>query len=67
VALGEVQFLSQWDWEGAERSFQRAIELDRSHTEAFLLYGQLMVARGKLEAGLALKQKAAEARSSFRR
>jgi DNA-binding winged helix-turn-helix (wHTH) protein/Tfp pilus assembly protein PilF len=60
VALGEVQFLSEWDWQGAERSFQRAIELDRSHTEAFLLYGQLMEALGKLEEGLAWKQKALE-------
>jgi tetratricopeptide (TPR) repeat protein len=60
VALGEVLLLNDWDWRGAERSFRRAIELDPNHTEAWLLYGQLMEARGHLEQGLILKQKALE-------
>jgi len=60
VALGEVLFLSDWDWERSQRCFQRAIELDPSHTEAYLLFGHLMEAVGKLELGLCLKQKALE-------
>jgi DNA-binding winged helix-turn-helix (wHTH) protein/tetratricopeptide (TPR) repeat protein len=60
VALGEVLFLSDWDWRGAERCFRRAIELDSNHTEAYLLYGQLMEATDHLEQGLTLRQKALE-------
>ena len=60
AALGEVLFLSEWDWVGAERSLRRAIELNPHHTEAYLLYGQLMDAQGKLDQGLAWKQKALE-------
>jgi DNA-binding winged helix-turn-helix (wHTH) protein/tetratricopeptide (TPR) repeat protein len=60
AALGEILFLSDWHWKGAERSFRRAIQLDPNHTEAWLLYGQLMEAMGHLELGLTLKQKALE-------
>ena len=42
VALGTVLFLSEWDWAGAERSFEHALELNPNHTEAWLHYGSLM-------------------------
>ena len=58
VALGEVLFLGDWNWVGAERSLQRALQLDPRHTEAYLLYGQLLEAQGKLEEGLQMKLKA---------
>jgi tetratricopeptide (TPR) repeat protein len=60
VALGEVLFLGDWNWIGAERSLQRALQLDPHHTEAYLLYGQLLEALGKLEEGLQTKLKALE-------
>jgi tetratricopeptide (TPR) repeat protein len=60
TALGAVLFLSQWDWLAAERSLRRALDLDPEQTEAYLLYGQLLEAVGKLEAGLAMKRKALE-------
>jgi tetratricopeptide (TPR) repeat protein len=60
VALGAVLFLSEWDWAGAERSLERALEVNPNHTEAYLLYGQLMEALGKLEKGLEMKQRALE-------
>jgi DNA-binding winged helix-turn-helix (wHTH) protein/tetratricopeptide (TPR) repeat protein len=55
VALGEVLFLGDWNWIGAERSLQRALHLDPHHTQAYLLYGQLLEALGKLEEGLQMK------------
>jgi DNA-binding winged helix-turn-helix (wHTH) protein/tetratricopeptide (TPR) repeat protein len=58
VALGEVLFLGDWNWIGAERSLQRALQFDPHHTEAHLLYGQLLEALGKLEEGLQMKLKA---------
>ena len=60
VALGTVLFLSDWNWEGARRSLQRALELDPDHTEGRLLYGRLLEALGQLDEGLAAKQTALE-------
>jgi DNA-binding winged helix-turn-helix (wHTH) protein/cytochrome c-type biogenesis protein CcmH/NrfG len=60
VALGEVMFLSEWNWTGAQRSLERALELDPNHTEAYLLYGRLLDALGEFDRGLASKQKALE-------
>ena len=60
VALGIVLFLSEWNWIAAERSLRRALELNPNHTEAYLVYGRLLEATGKLDEGLQLKQKALE-------
>ena len=60
VALGTVLFLSDWNWSGARRSLERALELNPDHTEGWLLYGRLLEALGHLPEGLAAKQKALE-------
>ena len=60
VALGAVMFLGDWNWTGARRSLERALELDPNHTEAYLLYGRLLEALGDFAGGLAAKQKALE-------
>ena len=60
VALGEVLFLSEWDWAGAERSFQRALYIDPNHAQAYVLYGLLKESLGGLVEGLRLKQQALE-------
>jgi DNA-binding winged helix-turn-helix (wHTH) protein/uncharacterized protein HemY len=58
VALGTVLFLSEWDWPAAERSLQRALEINPDHTEALLQYGSLQEALGRLDDGLRCKQQA---------
>ena len=60
VALGQVLFFSEWNWSGAERSFQRALDINPNHPEAYLHYGGLMEALGRLDRGLQLKQQALE-------
>ena len=60
VALGEVLFLGEWNWIGAERSLKRALHLDPHLTEAYLLFGQLLDALGKLGEGLEMKLRALE-------
>jgi DNA-binding winged helix-turn-helix (wHTH) protein/Tfp pilus assembly protein PilF len=60
VALGAVMFLNEWNWIGAERSLQRALDLSPTHTQARLLYGHLLEAQGKLADGLAMKLRALE-------
>jgi len=58
VALGTVLFLSEWDWTAAERSLQRALQINPDHTEALLQYGSLQEALGRLDDGLRCKQQA---------
>ena len=58
VALGTVLFLSEWNWTAAERSLQRALEINPDHTEALLQYGSLQEALGRLDDGLRCKQQA---------
>jgi tetratricopeptide (TPR) repeat protein len=58
VALGTVLFLAEWDWIGAERSLQRALDINPDHTEALLQYGSLHEALGRLDEGLRLKHQA---------
>ena len=60
VALGTVLFLSDWNWTGARRSLERALELNADHTEGWLLYGRLLEALGYLAEGLAAKQRVLE-------
>jgi DNA-binding winged helix-turn-helix (wHTH) protein/Tfp pilus assembly protein PilF len=60
VALGAVLFLSEWNWLGAEKSFVRALELNRDHSDAYLLYGRLAESLGRLDEGLELKLRALE-------
>jgi DNA-binding winged helix-turn-helix (wHTH) protein/tetratricopeptide (TPR) repeat protein len=60
VALGAVLFWSEWNWAAAERSLERALEINPNHTEAYLLYGRLLEAHNRLEEGLAMKLHALE-------
>jgi serine/threonine protein kinase len=55
AALGLVMLVAEWDWIGAERSFQRALAINPNHAEAYLHYGTLMEALGDLERGFQLK------------
>jgi DNA-binding winged helix-turn-helix (wHTH) protein/Tfp pilus assembly protein PilF len=60
VALATVLFLSDWNWDGAHRSLERALALNPDHTEGWLLLGRLLEALGHLADGLSAKQKALE-------
>ena len=60
VALGAVLYLSDWNWTGAQRSLERALDLNPNHTEAYLLYGRLLETLGQLDRGLEMKQRALE-------
>jgi tetratricopeptide (TPR) repeat protein len=60
VALATVLFLSDWNWSAAQRSLERALEINEDHTEGWLLYGRLLEALGHLAEGLAAKQRVLE-------
>jgi len=58
LALATVMFFSEWDWIGAERSVRRALDLDADCVEAYLRYGNLLEALGRLDDALAMKLRA---------
>jgi tetratricopeptide (TPR) repeat protein len=60
VALGAVLFFAEWNWGAAERSLERALEINPNHCEGFLIYGQLLEALGRLQEGLQMKLRALE-------
>ena len=53
ASLGYVDFMWDMDWRGAERQFQRAIELDDSYAPAHHWYALLLAALGRRDASLA--------------
>ena len=47
VAFALALFSYDWDWSGAEREFQRALELNPNYSETHHTYSQLLMAAGK--------------------
>jgi serine/threonine protein kinase/Flp pilus assembly protein TadD len=60
VALGSVKVEIDWDWEGAEREYKRAIELSPNYANAHLWYSQLLNWLGRHEEALAAIERARE-------
>src|SRR6185436_17510728 len=48
-ALGYVQHYYEWDWAAAERSFQRALELNDGSAYIHLFYANMLAAMGRHE------------------
>ena len=60
TALGEFRFYVEWDWEGAEKEFKRAIELKPNEHLAHHYYANLLTARGRFEEAIAERNHALE-------
>ena len=45
--LAGVKLHSEWDWRGAEQSYQRAIQLDPNHADAHFFYADLLFSMGR--------------------
>ncbi len=52
TAMAAVQFFYHWDWDGAYRSFQKALSLTPGSAEAHQLYGMYLRALGDNEESL---------------
>ena len=61
VALGTVLFFSEWEWEAAERSLRRALEMHPAHVQGCVNYGRLLDVLGRHEEALDAKLRALEA------
>ncbi len=53
AALGLVFHHYEWNWDAAERSYQRALELNPEYSAALLRYAWLLLARGRAADALA--------------
>jgi TolB-like protein/Tfp pilus assembly protein PilF len=60
TALAFIKTDYDWDWSGAEREFQRAIELDPGYAYAHELYGFLLYRLGRFEEGIAEVKRSVE-------
>jgi serine/threonine protein kinase/tetratricopeptide (TPR) repeat protein len=64
--LGLAKFGGDWDWEGSEQAFRRALQLDATYALGHVYYSWLLVLLGRHDAGLAEAEIAlAQASSSW--
>jgi len=60
TSLAFVKTAYDWDWSGAEKEFQRAIELNPSYATAHELYGNELHSVGRSEQSIAEEKRALE-------
>ncbi len=53
-----VKMLQEWDWDGAERHFERALELSPSHAQVHHDYAHFLLARGRQRESLEMTARA---------
>ena len=53
VTLGLISFWYEWDWQAAEKYYQRALDLDPKSAEAHFAYAHLLSNSGRHERALA--------------
>jgi tetratricopeptide (TPR) repeat protein len=58
--LAMFDMFSDWDWAGAEREFERAIELNPSFPDARIFYSHLLMITERQEAALRQARRALE-------
>lgn len=59
-ALSLIQLLSERNWQAAEKSLQKAIEIDPNNANAFLRYGYFLINVGEFDKALIKLEKARE-------
>jgi tetratricopeptide (TPR) repeat protein len=60
ASLGAVRWWYEWDWNGAEEAYRRAIELNPNYANAHDGYAMFLSARGRFEAAVEQITKAAD-------
>ncbi|MFN2576630.1 MAG: tetratricopeptide repeat protein [Pyrinomonadaceae bacterium] len=60
TALAQLKYYYYWDWEGAEQSFKRALDLDSNSVNAHQFYARLLATLGRYHEALAEVEKARE-------
>jgi TolB-like protein/Tfp pilus assembly protein PilF len=60
IALAEVRRSRDWNWEGAEEAYRRALSINPSHEAALRLYGLFLGAWGHIDQAIAMTDRACE-------
>jgi TolB-like protein/DNA-binding winged helix-turn-helix (wHTH) protein/Tfp pilus assembly protein PilF len=60
AALGQIKFVNDWDWAGAEAQFKRAIELNPNDTNALHMYSHYLLSMGRMQESLQMSKRALE-------
>jgi serine/threonine-protein kinase len=60
TSLAASKFHYDWDWEGAEKEFKRALEMNPNYATAHQWYSEFLVARGKADEAIDEMKKALE-------
>jgi tetratricopeptide (TPR) repeat protein len=60
TSLGYVKLIFAWDWQGAEREFHRALELNPSDTTSWHWYSHYLTAMGRHDESIAAAKRALE-------
>ncbi|MEJ2678282.1 MAG: BTAD domain-containing putative transcriptional regulator [Gemmatimonadota bacterium] len=58
--LGQIAMVADFDWEGAEREFMRALALSPSSADTCDLYGRMCSSIGRYDEGVAMGRRAQE-------
>lgn len=60
TSLAWIERIHEWDWEGSEREFKRAIELNPNYYNAHMWYSFLLITEGRKDEALMEMEKARE-------
>ncbi|HSM72607.1 MAG TPA: tetratricopeptide repeat protein [Anaerolineales bacterium] len=60
TSLGWIKFMYDWDWEGAEKEFKKAISINPSYASAHHFYADYLKAMGRFDEALTEIEKAQE-------
>jgi len=60
TSLARIKAEYDWDWHGAEREFQRALELNPGYATAYQWYGDVLATMGRPEEAIANYKRALE-------
>jgi adenylate cyclase len=58
ASLGQVKFYYEWDWDGAEAEFKKALELNPGYAQAHQYYADFVKSFGRFDEALAEMKKA---------
>ncbi len=60
ASLGRLKRSNEWDWNGAEREFKKATELDPNNATAVAWYAQMLSFLGRSDEAIAMVERAIE-------
>jgi tetratricopeptide (TPR) repeat protein len=60
MLIADVKFIHEWDWPGAEKAYQKSIELNPNNSRAYNWYATFLSSMGRNDEALSMSQKAIE-------